>query len=142
MLWVDEKAPPNKWGHPADFFSILSTIEKKEFSKVICDRMFFDWQSEKLYQFMVMYDDVRNLKPRFVARTKPPAETPSGPATLSPPVTTPPPAPGTAAVTPKSPEADPNVVLTLSKLFDISGYNPYDDTFTNAIEKSPIDLSL
>src|SRR5581483_1613897 len=142
MVWVDEKAPPNKYGHPADFFSVFSTVEKKDFSNVICERMFFDWKSEKFYQFLDMYDDVRNLKPRFIAKTKIPEDadpnavltTPSG-------VSAPPPPPGAPVTLPQA-QQDPSIVLTLNKLFLISGYNPYEDSYTNLIESSPTDLNL
>ena len=142
MVWVDEKAPPTRFGHPADFFSIFSINEKKDFSKLICQRMFFDWQSEKLYQFLDMYDDVRNLKPRFVARSKPPEEavTQSGPITTSGNQVLVPIAAGPSASTPI--QQDPLAVLTLSKLFQLSGYNPYTDSFTNVIETSPTELNL
>jgi hypothetical protein len=69
IIWVDEKAAPDRLGHPADFFSLFTKNEKKDFSKVICDRMFYDWKSDKLYQYMDMYDDVRNLKPQYTAKT-------------------------------------------------------------------------
>ncbi len=140
MVWVDEKAPPDPWGHPADFFSIFSENEKKDFSKVICERLFFDWQTEKLYKFLVMYDDVRNSKPFFVAKTKPPEENTSpDTSTLSNSAAPPPPA-SSSAVTPLL--RDPLAVLTLSKLFQISGYDPYSDSYTNVIESSPTDLNL
>jgi tetratricopeptide (TPR) repeat protein len=135
MVWVDEKAPPNQWGHPGDFLSYFSTNEKKDFSNVICERMFFDWKTEKFYQFLDMYDDVRNLKPRFIAKTKEPDETDSLPVATAPPA---PGAPVSTAVT----QQDPTIVLTLSKLFLVSGYNPYDDSYTSTIESSPIDLNL
>lgn len=137
MLWVDEKAPRNKWGHPEDFLSIFSENEKKYFSKVICQRIFFDWETDKFYRFVNMYDDVRNLRPRFVARTKLPDEGNSEPP-ASPPV------PGVPSPvnTNTTPIIDPYATLTLSKLFLLAGYNPYTDTYTNTIESSPVDLSL
>ncbi len=140
MVWVDEKAPPNKWGHPEDFMSYFSTVEKKDFSNVICDRMFFDWKTEKFYLFLDMYDDVRNLKPRFIAKTKVPeeAETSAPPAPAIPGAT---PVPGVNA-TAILPQQDPTVVLTLAKLFSVAGYNPYEDSYTSTIETSPSDLSL
>jgi tetratricopeptide (TPR) repeat protein len=115
MLWVDEKAPPDRYGHPEDFLSIFSLNEKKDFSNVICKRMFFDWQSEKFYQFLDMHDDVRNLKPRFVAQTKQDDDGAAG---------------------------DPTAVFTLSKLFRVSGYNPYSDSYTNILSPSPSNLNL
>ncbi len=140
MLWVDEKAPSNKWGHPEDFVSYFSTVEKKDFSNVICDRMFFDWKTEKLYLFLNMDDDVRNLKPRFIAMTKE-ADESEAPAAPSSAVQGAPPVPGVNA-TAILPQQDPTAVLTLSKLFLVSGYNPYDDSYTSTIESSPTDLNL
>lgn len=142
MVWVDEKAPPTRFGHPGDFFSIFSINEKKDFSKIICQRMFFDWQTEKLYQFLNMYDDVRNLKPRFVARSKPPEEASvqAGPITTTGNQVLAPTAASPSASTPI--QHDPLAVLTLSKLFQMSGYNPYTDSFTNVIETSPTELNL
>ena len=121
MLWVDEKAPPTDYGHPEDFVSIFSTVEKKDFSKVICDRMFFDWETEKFYLLVDMFDDIRNLKPQFVARTWPPQE-------------------GVTVTVPTFDNKAP--FFTLSALFKIAGYNPYSDSFTNLIESSPSDMSL
>lgn len=141
MVWVDEKAPPTRYGHPADFFSVFSLNEKKYFSKMICQRMFFDWESEKLYQFLNMYDDVRNLKPRFVARSRNPEEAPaeSGPVSTGNQVL----APQAATSSASTPELrDPLAVLTLAKLFQVSGYDPYNDSYTNVIETSPLDLNL
>ena len=139
LLWVDEKAPPNKWGHPEDFISYFSTVEKKDFSNVICDRMFFDWKSEKLYLFLDMCDDVRNLKPRFIAKSKVPDESDAPAAPAAAPGA--PPVPGVNA-TAILPQQDPTAVLTLSKLFLVAGYNPYQDSYTSTIEASPTDLSL
>jgi tetratricopeptide (TPR) repeat protein len=144
MVWVDEKAPPTRYGHPPDFFSIFSINEKKDFSKIICQRMFYDFQTEKLYQFLDMYDDVRNLKPRFVARTKPPEEAQPVPVQTTIPTT------GNQVLMPNITKAnaitpelnDPLRVLTLSKLFKIAGYDPYNDSYTNVIETSPTDLNL
>lgn len=140
MIWVDEKAPPNKWGHPGDFMSYFSKVEKKDFSNVICERMFFDWKTEKLYLYLDMYDDVRNLKPRFIAKTKQPdeAEAPAAPSTVG---QTAPLVPGVNA-TAILPQQDPTIVLTLYKLFLVSGYNPYEDSYTSTIESSPSDLNL
>jgi tetratricopeptide (TPR) repeat protein len=131
MVWVDEKAPPDKWGHPGNFFSLFSITEKKQFSRFICDRMFYNWKSEKLYQFLDMYDDVRNLKPRFIARTKPPEDTGVAPGSMA----SAPPLPGSS--TPAAAPADPFAVLTLYKLFQVTGYNPYTDSFTSLIESTP-----
>jgi hypothetical protein len=142
MVWIDEKAPPNPWGHPADFFSIFSTNEKKDFSNVICERMFFDWKTEKFYLFLDMYDDVRNLKPRFIARTKQPDEAQAMDAPVTSGAPAAPALPGAAPVTAAAAQEDPTIVLTLTKLFQVSGYNPYDDSYTNLIESSPTDLNL
>lgn len=121
MLWVDEKAPPTRYGHPEDFISIFSTVEKKDFSKVICDRMFFDWESEKFYLLLDMFDDVRNLRPRFIARTWQPQD----------------------GVTITAPTLDNQApYFTLTALFKYAGYNPYTDSFTNLIESSPSDMNL
>lgn len=125
MVWVDEKAPPDRWGHPGDFLSYFSTNEKKDFSKVICERMFFDWESDKFFQFVYMHDDVRNQKPRFIAMTPSPDE-----VAASVPVTNGMPAP------------DIPPLFTLNHLFIVAGYNPYDDSYTNTIESTPADLTL
>lgn len=117
VLWVDEKAPPTKWGHPGDFLSLFSLNEKKDFSKVICKRMFYDWETEKFHQFLEMHDEIRNLKPRFVARTKPP---PADPAALQ----------------------ETTAQFTLARLFRVAGYDPFQDDYTNLIETSPADLAL
>ena len=121
MLWVDEKAPPDQYGHPVDSLSYFSLNEKKDFSKIICERMFFDWQTDRFYMFLNMYDDVRNLKPRFVAKTwyqvPQPGAAPSAPATMT----------------------DPLEVYTLAKLFEVSGYNPWNDSYKNVIETTPVD---
>lgn len=146
IIWADEKAPTNQYGHPADFYSILSDKEKKEFSTVICERLFYDWKSPKLYQFFDMYDDVENLKPKFIARTKPVEDT-----TLAPPSNSQitafnsrgsiPTGIGRPPALPTLPSSetykDPTAVLTLANLFLITGYNPYTDTFTNLIESNP-----
>ncbi|HVZ80571.1 MAG TPA: hypothetical protein VHE12_07205 [bacterium] len=124
MLWVDEKAPPDRWGHPGDFLSLFSKNEKKDFSEVICDRMFFDWKTEKFYLLLNMHDDVRNQKPRFIATTPPLEETTAG-------------APVTDGATPDLPPP-----FTLHNLFAIAGYNPYNDSYTNLIESTPADLTL
>ncbi len=69
MVWVDEKAPPNKSGVILRiFFPISPRTKRRIFQTVICERMFFDWKTEKFYRALLdMYDDVRNLKPRFIA---------------------------------------------------------------------------
>jgi hypothetical protein len=122
MVWVDEKAPPDRWGHPGDFRSLFSTNEKKDFSQVICERMFFDWKTEKFFQFLKMHDDVRNQKPRFIAMTPLPEETATG-----------------APATPGADTSDLMPLFTLSHLFAVAGYNPYDDSYTNLIESTPAD---
>ena len=78
IVWVDEKAPETKYGHPADVLSVFSSNEKKHFSNVICERMFYDFQTEYFYKFLDMHDDVRNLRPRWVAVTKTPGKPGSG----------------------------------------------------------------
>ncbi len=129
LIWIDEKAPVNRYGHPEDFFSFFSTPEKKDFSKVICDRMFYNWKTDKFYQFLDMYDDVRNEKPRFIAKTKSPDETASQvlPQTKT--------SNSTAS-------QDPTAILTLAKLFQVAGYNPYDDSFTDLVNTGPADMGL
>ena len=130
ILWVDYEAPPANYGHPGDFLSYFSTVEKKDFSKVICRRMFDDWESEKFYLFLNMHAEARNEKIRFVACTKDYLEASpySGPLPVS--------------LLPQGTSDDPFFVLTLSKLFQASGYNPYTDSYKNVIEASPDDLSL
>lgn len=141
IVWVDEKAAPHPWGHPGDFFSVFSLNEKKDFSKFICERMFFNWETEYFYKFLNMHDDVRNLKPRYVATTRtleqvkgesmadlmPVSLETGGPVTTS---------------TVLTPPAEPTVPLTLAKLFQVSGYFPWSDSYTNTIEASPLELSL
>ena len=95
--------------------------------------MFYKWESDKFYQFLDMYDDVRNLKPRFVAKTK---DADSADAPVIPGSTVPPP-PGTTAA-----PQDPATLLTLSRLFRVAGYDPYSDTFVNLIESDPTVDSL
>ncbi len=150
MLWADEKAPGSKYGHPADFYSSLSVDEKKNFSKVICDRVFYDWKSDKLYQFFDIYDDVENLKPKYIARTKqfdvtlvpPPPSAMVGyngrgnATSLTPPML------ASVAVPPAKTYKDPTAVLTLANLFQVTGYNPYTDTYTNLIESNPIEPGM
>lgn len=142
IVWVDAKAAPNHLGHPADFFSLFTKKEKKAFSKVICERMFYDWQSDKLYRFMDMYDDVRNLKPRYTAKTfnldgddsdSSPQPISAAPSVAPPP---PPPLPGVpevpaASVAPIQPPTSEYPTLTLGKLFAASAYDPYTNTFSN-----------
>jgi hypothetical protein len=157
IIWVDEKAAPNRNGHPADFFSLFTKNEKKDFSKVICDRMFYDWKSDMLWRFMDMYDDVRNLKPQYTAKTfnldsdnsgsegvaaPVPTATPESSDTLAPP-----PLPGLEAsadtLTAKAPPpaapqmaAQVDTDLTLGRLFTAAAYDPYSDTFSNPAETS------
>ncbi len=130
IKWVDEKAPPDQWFHPTDFISLFSITEKKAFSKFICDRMFYNWKTEKLYLFLEMHDDIRNLKPRFIAMTKNLADPDDAPQVAS--------ANGGTA----SDYQDPYYTLTLEKLFNATGYNPYEDSFKSVIESSPSDLTL
>jgi len=165
ILWVDEKAPPNRYGHPADFYSLFTKNEKKDFSKSICERMFYDWKTDKLYQFMDMYDDVRNYKPRFTAQTRQPTDDPTASAPIPPAPPTaaaaslpglPPPPPlsadvktANAASATTATAAPPPVysedfgdVLTLAKLFQVAAYDPYSDSFSNPAETSTIAPSL
>jgi hypothetical protein len=158
IIWVDEKAAPNRNGHPADFFSLFTKNEKKDFSKVICDRIFYDWKSDMLWRFMDMYDDVRNLKPQYTAKTFNLDSDNSGDTGVAAPVPTatpkttdglppPPPLPGltTADTTntkslppPPAPQmaAPIDSDLTLGKLFTAAAYDPYSDTFSNPAETS------
>ncbi len=133
IRWVDEKAPPDHWFHPTDFVSTFSTPEKKNFSKFICDRMFYNWKSDKLYLFLDMYDDIRNLKPRYIALTKNLEDDDSGNQTAS---------STSGGVTPASLNGDPFYVFTLSKLFQVTGYNPFTDSFKSITDDSPSDLKL
>ncbi len=140
ILWSDEKAPPSQYGHPADFFSIITPVEKSQFSKIICDRIFYNWKTDRLCEFFDTYDDVENLKPRYVAKTKEfvPSETEIQPvygqaATsngLKPPMLA-------QVSNALNIYTDPTAVLTLTNLFRVSGYNPYTDTFSNLIETQP-----
>ncbi len=135
IRWVDEKAPPDHWYHPSDFISYFSTVEKKHFSNFICERLFANWKTEKLFLFMDMYDDIRNLKPRFIALTKNLEDedtTTEAPAVSS----------TGAAVASTSVYEDPNMVFTLSKLFQATGYNPFTDSSTNVVDSGLSDLSL
>ncbi len=136
MVWVDEKAAVDKWGHPNDFFSVFSTKEMKAFSKVICDRMFFNWTTDKFYLFLNMYDDIRNAKPRFIAKTKQMLGNTYAGNTAG--------APNSSTQKNMTPAAqqDPTAVLTLRKLLQVAGYNPWNDTYSSVIESSPSDLSL
>ena len=136
VLWVDEKAAKTKYGHPADFLSLFSTNEKKDFSKVICQRMFFNFETEYFYKFLDMHDDVRNLKPRFVAVNKVVKETANLQA-----LPTPNEASG-AITTAISTEEDPNKILTLYNLLHVAGYYHWLDSYSNTIEAAPTDLNL
>jgi len=150
ILWVDEKAPVTRYGHPADFYSGLSENEKKHFSKVICDRIFYNWETDKLCDFFDVYDNVENFKPKFIAKTK---ENPDSslldqttvPGVL-PPLPGNPPVAGAAPLPSINPPMftavtntpkDPTDVLTLANLFQVAGYNPYTDTFTTLTETIP-----
>jgi hypothetical protein len=117
MIWMDEKAPPDQYGHPTDMISFFSLNEKKDFSKVICERMFYDWSCDRLYMFLDMNADVRNSKVRFVAKTE------YQPVVVMAGMAAPPPA-----------KVDPSRIFTLARLFDVSGYNPWNDSYKNAIE--------
>jgi hypothetical protein len=130
LLWVDEKAPPTKFGHAGDYMTHFSKVEKKDFSKVICERMFYDFISEKLYLFLKMHADIRNEKVRYVACTKQFDEAAPGSGPLP------------ASILGPQAAEDPQFVLTLSSLLKASGYDPYTDSYTNVIESSPNDLAL
>ena len=150
ILWVDEKAPPSQYGHPADFYSSISEAEKKEFSKTICDRIFYNWKSDKLCAFFDVYDDVENLKSKFIARTKPfkglTQDTTAALLPLSPPGSktsgTPKPPMFKSVTKVSATYKDPTAVLTLANLFQVAGYNPYTDTFTNLIESIPAEPGM
>jgi hypothetical protein len=138
ILWVDEKAPPSRFGHPEDFYAIITPAEKKQFSNLICERLFYDWKTDKLCDFFDTYDDVENLKPKYVAKTKETID--EAPAILPytaegqnglqpPPLVQVNPAPKTVV--------DPTAVLTLANLFQVSGYDPYTDTTTKIDDSTP-----
>jgi hypothetical protein len=153
ITWVDEKAATSIYGHPGDFFSVFSTREKKHFSKVICERMFFDFETEYFYKFLDMHDDVRNLRPRFVATSRKVTSSEPGTSTSMPPVPQSieenpavPPPPGSEAssapaaansisvTTALSTDEDPNKPLTLGNLLHVAGYYPWLDSYSSTIE--------
>jgi tetratricopeptide (TPR) repeat protein len=135
ILWVDEKAPLSQYGHPADFYAIITPAEKKQFSNVICERIFYNWKTDKLCDFFDTYDDVENSRPKYVAKTKEVVNS----TTENLPIL---PYTAEGAANGQKPPAlvqvndapktliDPTAVLTLANLFQVSGYNPYTDTFT------------
>lgn len=133
IRWVDEKAPPNRWFHPSDFVSEFQTPEKKGFSKFICERMFYNWKTEKLYLFMDMYDDIRNLKPRYIALTKNLEDEDANTQTSS---------SSKGGVAQASYNQDPFYTFTLQKLFQVTGYNPFNDSFTSITDSGLNDLKL
>lgn len=113
VRWVDEKAMLTPWGHPADFFSKLRKREKQHFSEVICERMFYDWKTDKMHLVLDMYDDVRNLRHRYTARSRDPES------------------------------KDAVAGFTLAQLFATAGYDPYTDTFGSTTEQeSSVDLQF
>lgn len=67
FVWVDEKVQLSKKGHPVDFMAKISLKEKKRFSEIICERIFQNWKTDKMYQCLNYYDEVRNLKHRYTA---------------------------------------------------------------------------
>jgi len=67
FVWVDEKVQLSKKGHPVDFLAKISLKEKKHFSEIVCERIFQNWKTDKMYQCLNFYDEVRNLKHRFTA---------------------------------------------------------------------------
>jgi hypothetical protein len=153
MIWVDEKPAATAYGHPADFFAKFSIKEKKIFSRFMCERMFYKWNCDKFYQFFQTYDDVRNLKPRFTARTKQPIDESQTAATSKGIIPIQPGAPSSVAPPPAPPltgDVDENSqameqltsVLTLSRLFQVAGYDPYKDSFTSLVDSANSDLSL
>ena len=156
LIWVDEKPAADRFGHPADFLSTFSVKEKKIFSRIICERMFYNWENDKLYQFFVNYDDVRNLKQRYVARTKAPIEANNAPSMISSSIlptskSATEAAPATIDAGPPmtgSPEDDLKALddltshFTLARLFKLAGYDPRKDTFKNVVDQAQIDLNL
>lgn len=95
--------------------------------------MFYNWKTEKLYLFLDMWDDIRNLKPRFYAITKNLEEVDEATQAASP-LT----GGGSHAVDPQ----DQFFTLTLSKLFQISGYNPYSDSTTSITDADSTNMNL
>ncbi len=67
FVWVDEKVRLREKGHPVDFLSKITLKEKKRFSEIICERIFHDWKTDKMYQCLEFYDEVKNLKHRYTA---------------------------------------------------------------------------
>jgi len=70
-----------------------------------------------LYMFLDMNADVRNSRIRFVAKTD------YQPVAVMAGMSAPPPA-----------KIDPSRIFTLARLFEVSGYNPWNDSYKNAIE--------
>jgi hypothetical protein len=67
FVWVDEKVHLTRKGHPVDFLAKISLQEKKRFSEIVCERIFQNWKTDKMYQCLNFYDEVRNLKHRYTA---------------------------------------------------------------------------
>ncbi len=131
FAWIDEKAKLTPYGHPADFFSKLSIREKKHFSEVICERMFYEWKTEKFHLILNMYDDVRNLKHRYTAK---------GAGWEEKPVVQKDSAGKEVVLKPGVKVADG--VFSLAKLFEAAAYDPYTDAFRSATEAQPNELGL
>jgi len=131
FTWIDEKAKLTPWGHPSDFFSKLGIREKKHFSEVICERMFYEWKSEKFHLVLKMYDDVRNLKHRYTAKGSVPEEKPQVTKDST----------GKEVVV-KAGVKTADGIFTLGKLFAAATYDPFTDTFSSATESTQNDLGL
>ena len=109
-----------------------------------------------------MHDDVRNLRPRWVAVTKTPhkgesesdepmpqninespqAPPPPGENAQPAPPALPAPAGSAPTTTALSTEEDPSRILTLENLLHVAGYFPWMDSYSNTIETAPVDLNL
>jgi len=147
ISWIDEKPGlVNRGVHPPDFVSFLKLSEKKEFSKVICERMFYNWQTDKLYELMDMSDDIRNLKSLYSATTREPTPlenaTASVPNLALPPGALPPPPPGANDAQKQLSSEEIVPPFTLANLFKVAGYDPYTDNFANVIESSNSNLNM
>lgn len=131
FTWIDEKAKLSPYGHPADFFSKLGIREKKHFSQVICERMFYEWKTEKFHLILNMYDDVRNLKHRYTAKGAGWEEKPQVSKDAS----------GKQVVLKPGVKVAEGV-FSLAKLFEAAAYDPYNDAFRSATEAQPNELGL
>lgn len=132
FAWIDEKAKLTPWGHPSDFFSKLGIREMKHFSNVICERMFYEWKTDKFYLVLKMYDDVRNLKHRYTAKGAGWEEKPVVSKDVN----------GNEVVLKPGVKVSAPV-FSLAKLFEAAAYDPFTDTFGSATESvQPADLGL